>query len=35
MEEKESDTERRKKWLADSLVGKLVIVEPADKRKHW
>ena len=30
-----SDAEKRKKWLSDPLMGKLVLVEPTDKRKHW
>nr|NP_001072026.1 Retinoblastoma-binding protein [Ciona intestinalis]BAE06667.1 Retinoblastoma-binding protein [Ciona intestinalis] len=27
--------ELRIKWLADSMMGNLVLVEPTDKRKHW
>ncbi|XP_039259937.2 uncharacterized protein LOC120336341 isoform X1 [Styela clava] len=34
-EEEEDDDEKRKRWLADPLMGKVVIVEPNDKRKHW
>lgn len=34
-EDEENDDEKRKRWLADVLMGKVVIVEPNDKRKHW
>ncbi|CAK8690039.1 unnamed protein product [Clavelina lepadiformis] len=30
-----SEDKKRKKWLADPLMGRLVLVEPLDKRKHW
>lgn len=34
-EDEEEDHKKRARWLADPLMGRVVIVEPHDKRKHW